>query len=286
MFKNLNPGALGIQAPLKESIKLAGDAGFDGVDINIEEVLGIADRAGLDDICSWFSEYELKPGGWGLPVEWREDEEIFRAGLKRLPGLARMGEALNCFRVTTWVLPYSDERPYKEQFDHLTGRFRRIAEILQDHGSNLALEFLGPRTLRTGHRYEFIHTMDGMLELCEAVGTGNVGLLLDAWHWYTSHGTRDDLKRLNPNQIVYVHVNDAPRGIPIDEQIDRVRCLPGATHIIDLVGFLAILIEIGYDGPVTPEPFNQELREMPAPDAARITGTALDGVWRNLEPET
>jgi len=31
---------------------------------------------------------------------------------------------------------------------------------------------------------------------------------------------------------------------------------------------------------VTPEPFSQRVREMPAEDAARTTATALRGAWR------
>ena len=65
-------------------------------------------------------------------------------------------------------------------------RLRPAAQILADKGISLGLEFLGPKTLRDGKPFEFIHTIEGMLELCDAIGTGNVGLLLDAWHWYTS----------------------------------------------------------------------------------------------------
>src|SRR5205085_3386577 len=78
-----------------------------------------------------------------------------------------------------------------------------------------------------GHKYAFIHTIAGALELGERIGTGNTGLLLDCWHWYTSHSTREDLARLRTEQVVYVHVNDAPPGRDIDEQIDNQRLPPG-----------------------------------------------------------
>jgi sugar phosphate isomerase/epimerase len=50
--------------------------------------------------------------------------------------------------------------------------------------------------------------------------------------------------------------------------------------VIDVVGFLQGLKEIGYTGPVTPEPFSQRLRRMPAEDAIRETAEALLGVWQ------
>jgi len=127
--------------------------------------------------------------------------------------------------------------------------------------------------------HQFICTMDGMLDLAGAIGTGNVGLLLDAWHWYTSHGTIDDLLRLSDADIVQVHINDAPAGVDVDDQIDSVRALPGETGVIDLAGFLGALRQIGYTGPVTPEPFSEKLKTMGPAEAVRATGMALGGVW-------
>jgi len=122
--------------------------------------------------------------------------------------------------------------------------------------------------------------MDAMLALGAAIGTGNVGLLLDAWHWYTAHATLDDLKQLAKEDVVYIHINDAPAGIAVDDQIDNVRCLPGETGVIPLVEFLRILDGIGCDAPVTPEPFSQKVRGLPPLEAAKMTAEALDKVWQ------
>lgn len=280
MFKNLSPGAVGIRATLPETLRLARETGFGGIDVNINEVSKLVAESSVDHVKGLFSEHGLRPGGWGLPVDFRKDGATFEAGLTGLPGQARTGAALGCLRVPTWVPPTSEERPFKDQFDLMTVRFRRIAEILRDHGCSLGLEFIGPKTLRAGRKYEFIHTMAGMLELCDAVGTGNVGLLLDCWHWYASHGTLDELRKLKVHQVVYVHVNDAPAGIPVDEQLDNVRCLPCETGVIDIAAFLKTLADIGYEGPITPEPFSQKVREMSAPDAARATSASLVEAWK------
>ena len=63
-----------------------------------------------------------------------------------------------------------------------------------------------------------------------------------------------------------VHVNDAPAGIAWDEQIDTVRTLPMETGVIDLAGFMQALQEMGYDGPVMPEPFSQRISDLAATD--------------------
>ncbi|MCX8171849.1 MAG: TIM barrel protein, partial [Candidatus Bathyarchaeota archaeon] len=85
---------------------------------------------------------------------------------------------------------------------------------------------------------------------------------------------------LRGKDIIYVHVNDAPANVPLDKLVDNVRCLPGETGVIDLVGFLKKLKSLGYDGPVTPEPFSEKVNRMEPEDAVKLTGEALKTVWR------
>lgn len=283
MFKNLSPGAIGISVSLTEGIELAKKTGFEGIDIGIGGIADLVEKESVDYVKSLFEDAGIKPGGWGLPVNWRAEESKFKEDMEKLPRLAEVGKEIGCTRVPTWVSSFSDKRPFEENFEWHKNRFRSVAEVLKDHDCRLGLEFLGPKTIRQGHKYEFIHTIEGMLRLCDAIGTGNVGLLLDCWHWYTSGGTIEDMERslTSADQVVYVHVNDAPKGVPIDEQVDNVRRLPGETGVIDLVGFLKILDKIGYDGPVTPEPFSERVNKMDDPEeAARVTIEGLNKAWR------
>ncbi len=280
MYKNLNPGALGFQLPYEEAIEAAKIGGFQGIDIDPIEMEMLVRSRSTGAVRRLLLENDLKFGGWGLPVNFRGDEETYCKDLEKLPRYAGISHALGCNRVFTWILPFSDEMPFEENFERHVERLRPVADILENHQCLLGLEFVAPRTLRINHKYEFIHTIDGILRLCEAIGSGNLGLLLDSWHWYTSHGTLDQLRRLKGEHVIYVHINDAPPGIPIDEQIDSARCLPGETGAIDLVGFLKALREVGYEGPVTPEPFSKKLREMPVSKAVQITGESLDHVWK------
>ena len=283
MFKNLSTDAIGIQCSLVEAVEIAKTAGFEGIDISIEEVADLADEKSIDYVLEIFKTAGIRMGGWMLPATWLGDESSHDEGLQKLPRLARVAQSIGCLRIIAWVWPLSDERPYKENFDWQVARFRPIAEILKEYDCRLSLEFIGPATLRKDHKkdhkYEFIYTIDGVLELCVAIGTGNVGLLLDCYHWYTSHGTLDDLEKLTSDQVVYVHINDAPSGIKVDEQMDRVRCLPGETGVIDISSFMRILRKTGYDGPVAVEPFNETITKMDPLDAARATYEALSGVW-------
>jgi sugar phosphate isomerase/epimerase len=155
--------------------------------------------------------------------------------------------------------------------------------VLRDEGCRFGIEFIGPKTYRTAFQHEFIYTLDGVMELISAIGTGNVGVMLDSWHLYASGGSLADLQRLTNQDVVVVHVNDAPAEIARDEQIDTVRTLPMETGVIDLVGFMRALQEMGYDGPVMPEPFSKRVNELAATDrlaAAREAAKSMDELWR------
>jgi sugar phosphate isomerase/epimerase len=158
-------------------------------------------------------------------------------------------------------------------------RVRAIADVLGEHGCRLGLEPIGPKTLRVGARYEFVHSIPMALELLNLVDRPNVGLLLDCFHWYTSHAGVDDLSALSGQQVVYVHINDAVAGVDVDEQLDDVRRLPGATGVIDLVGFLRALDRIGYDGPVAVEPFDVSLAALPTDQRVRLAAESARGAF-------
>lgn len=86
--------------------------------------------------------------------------------------------------------------------------------------------------------------------------------MLDSWHWWQAGETAADLLTLKNHDVVSVDLNDAPKGIAIDQQQDGKRELPGATGVIDVGTFLNALNAIGYDGPVRAEPFNKPLNDM------------------------
>lgn len=280
MFKNLSPGAIGIRGlSLPESIDLAKASGFAGIDFSIREAAALADEHGLDHVRTLFQNAGVLPGQWGLPVAWNKDE--WAADLEQLPKLAALGRELGCTRTATWCPSGSNDREYDENFQWHANRFRPIAEVLAENGCRLGIEFLGPKTIRDRFQHTFIYTLEGMMELAEAIGTGNVGLLLDAWHHYTSGGSLDDLDKIENADIVTVHVNDAPEGVALDAQVDNVRRLPMETGVIDLPGFMRKLAALNYDGPVTAEPFSARINAIEDPlQAAQLAASCMDEMWK------
>lgn len=274
MFTSLNPGAIGVKVDsLEQTLELAARHGFGGCHFSIAE----AQALGVDQVTELTGTSGVRLSAFGFPVNFRTDEATFDQDLAALVAQAETAAALGVMRTATWIAPASDDLSYLDNMAMHVQRLRPAAAILADHGIRLGFEYVGPRTSRTGHKYEFVHTMDQMSELCAAIGSG-CGYLLDAWHWYTAHEDASHLQRLSREQVVDVHVNDAP-DLPVDEQVDNQRCLPGDTGVIDIATFLGSLKQIGYDGPVMVEPFSQAVRDMSAEDACAATREGLRTVW-------
>jgi len=284
MHRCLSPGAIGIRGMnLAESIELSRLTGFESLAFDIREASALMDARGAESVRSLFDDAGVAPGTWGLPVAWNGPEDAFRRDLAELPRLAESARDLGCTGTSTWCPPASDERDFEENLAWHVARFRPIAEVLREQGCRLGIEFIGPKTMRVGRAFPFIHTLSGMMGLAEAIGTGNVGLLLDAWHLYTSGGNASDLDAITARDVVLVHVNDAPAGVDRDEQLDQVRRLPMETGVIDLPAFMRKLDGLGYMGPVVAEPFSDRVNQVAAAnpvEAAKLTAEAMSCLWQ------
>ncbi len=277
MYQAVAFRVLGISLPLEPAARMAARLGFRGVHINLVEDL----EAGPQRLRALLDELRLRAAGYGLPVNFRGDDAAFRRDLELLEPRVAAAAAAGFDRCSTYIFSWHDELDFKANFELHRTRLGECARVLAAHGARLGLEFLGPKTLRDGHRYEFIHTLPGMLELADAIGTGNVGLLLDAWHWYTARHKVADITGCTDAQIVTVHVNDAPKGVPIDELQDTVRCLPGESGVIDLAAFMGALRKINYSGPIIVEPFSERVKAMGPNEALAATKASLDSIWRS-----
>ena len=208
-------------------------------------------------------------------MDFRKDDATFFEGLKTLPETCKALERAGVWRVSTYVLSFDRNLSYLQNFRSHAYRLRACAQILKDHGQKLGLEYLGPMTLWRRERHAFIHSLNEMKELIAAIGTSNVGIQLDSWHWFTADETEEDLLTLRNEDIITVDLNDAPQGIPLDKQIDSARELPAATGVIPIKSFLDTLRKIGYDGPIHAEPFNAALRALPREEACAATAAAM-----------
>jgi len=280
MFPSFNPGHIGIKVSLEEGIPMAKRHGFVGFDFPMLDAEAWAKERSAAALADLFASSGVRIGCWNLPFRAMGDEADFQKGLAALPEQAKLAQAIGALRTAMWIIPSSDSLTFRENFDLHVARYRAISKVLGDFGIRIGLEFIGPKKSRGG-KHVFVHDLSGMLELCSAIGPG-VGLLLDSWHWYTSGGTVAELQALTNEQLVHIHINDAPAGIDREEQIDNQRKMPGATGVIDITGFLRSIARAGYDGPITAEPFDKTVNSLPPEEAARTNAQAVLGVLQKL----
>ena len=273
MIASLSPVTAGAALSLPDQIALCARHGFAGLEISIGAIADL----GVDQARALFQNSGVQPVTFGLPVEWRQDDATFRQDFARLPEWARLAAELGISRCTTYVLPSTDAS-LEAYIETSTQRFVEIAKVLDEQNIALGLEFLGPQQFRPNPDKVWFCDIAGALlaadEINRRAGTRNVGLLVDCWHWYASGGTLMDLASIPLEQIVHVHINDAPVGVAVSDLVDNVRELPGVTGKIDVRGFLSTLQALGYDGPVAVETFSEKLKAMSPDEAAASAATA------------
>ena len=247
MIKGLSRAGVGPVSD-EQFIRMAAEYGFGAVDIEAEAFIA---SHGLEGAKQLLEQHQIRIGSIGLNVEWRGSEDEFLEGLKGLAASASAASALGCGSCCTYILPSTDQNPVLFMAQTVR-RLRIIAEVLGAYGIKFGLEFVGPHHLRTAWKNPFIWTVHDTLALIDAIALPNVGLLVDAYHCHTTGYTADDLrKQLSPEQIVYVHINDA-YDLPVEQLLDNDRLYPGE-GVIDLQGFLNSLSDIGYRGVVAQE---------------------------------
>jgi sugar phosphate isomerase/epimerase len=271
---DLSCGMIGVKVSLPEAIRMAHQYGFESV-APVVDALGKLSDAELAELRGGMNAQGLAWGASGLPLDFRGDEGKFTAGLKGLPKWAQAAKRAGVVRINTWLTSSHASLTYMANFRQHAQRLREVAKVLGDHGLRLGLEYVGPKSSYTAQRYPFLHTMAELKDLIAEIGQHNVGFLLDSWHWYTAGESQADLLTLTNHDVVACHLNDGPLGIALDQQKDNSRELPCATGVIDLKAFLGALVTIGYDGPVSAEPFYQPLREMPPEKAVETTAAAM-----------
>ena len=270
---SLNPGAIGVSAPLDELINYAIDFDFEALSPPGE--VAQLSKSAASDVMARMKEKGLQWGSAGLPVDFRKSEDVFKDGLQALPDVAKGLQQAGVTRMNTWIMPRHDTLTYMENFKQHATRLREIGTILADHNIRFGLEYVGPLTLRSQWKYTFVHSLKELRELLVAIDRSNVGIVLDSFHWFTAHETVEDLLTVKNEEVVACDLNDVPVGRTRDEQIDGQRMLPASTGMIDIKRFLQALVTIGYDGPVRAEPFNKELNDLPNEAAVSATSRAM-----------
>jgi sugar phosphate isomerase/epimerase len=272
MFVALNNALIGNKVQWPDSVRLAAQVGFGGIDLNLNAAM----KQGLDATRSLLDSLKLRLSFCSLPVNVTGADDVYQRGMASLEENAKFVSAVGCGRMMM-VLPAASETPADELRKTLKERLTAVAEVLARNNCRLGLEPLGPLMFRTRAPHEFIWKMNDAVAFAKEIGP-NIGIVLDSWHWYHSGATTDDIIHAGKSRIVTIHLSDAAKMPPEDVK-DNQRLLPGE-GVIDLVGFFRALHQIGYEDGVSPEVLGRIPATMSAEEGAKLGLDASLAVMR------
>jgi len=252
-------------------IKLLGEAGFEGVELQRELIAEYAKEAGLGGLKSLLAESNVAPAGvMAFPFKPFGDRTQELAAVEENADVAaRLG--------TSTLLCFIGEAPPdeadREQRMQLAGdAARQYGEAASRHGCSIALEPIGAAA--------FMSTPEEALEIASRSGCDNVGIMMDTFHYFKSRVGADRVRQIPVDKLLIVHINDC-EDRPLEELGDHHRVYCGS-GILPLGEYLGALKDIGYDGYLSVELFNRAYWEDDPANVIRQAKEGLDSVLAGL----
>jgi sugar phosphate isomerase/epimerase len=262
MDLSVTRSTLNKKLPYAEMVRAAHRVGFRYVELSaakwrvaLEEDPALAKLIGPHGVQPWHA-------GWNLRLNW--DTARFAGALVEAPAAMDLTAGLGS-RSGTLVLPhYETGGAPIPGLAEIQDRIGAVADLAAERGLKVCVEYMG---LRPQDPPEYgVRTLPGTLRVLRQVGRSNVGVLIDSYHWHISGAP--DLGQIPAGMAMWVHLNDAPAGMPVRRLRDCHRVLPGQ-GVIDLTGLLTALHARGYDGSASVEVKHPELHALPGEQAAK-----------------
>ena len=232
--------------PMLEKIRLAAEAGFEGVEPWINDVYEYVGQGGeVRDIEKAIADYGLIVPCAIAVRSWGEASEVEYPLMldevkRRMEMAARLGS------------PYLVATPPREPCDigQITRRYKDLLEIGRQTGVRPTMEYIG--------FFRSVSRLSQAWQIVQDVADAEATLILDSFHSWNTGATLDDLRSIPADKISHYHINDADPDKPAGQQTDPDRVMIGDGPI-DLRSEVRLLQEKGYQGTVSLELFNKDL---------------------------
>ena len=253
--------------PIAERVAAVADAGFCGMGLIAADLAVVRDSIGFAGLKDLLAEHKLTHveieliERWWLPRgepgnSYEIRDLLFEAADVLAPAFIKIGSKLG---------------PRTSHPETLIAPLRELADQAVEHGTRIAIETMP---------FSIISTVPMGAELITAAGHSAVGLLVDAWHVFRAGTSLDELRAaLTPELIFGVELDDAaaePVGSLFEDTVDhRLLCGDGT---FDLTGLVAVLRELGFDGPWGVEILSASFRVLPVGDALKLAADSTSAV--------
>jgi 2-keto-myo-inositol isomerase len=261
----LNMGTIrGLKLPVTEQVDVAAKAGYQAVELWIDELRKYMDQGGsLNDLRRRIADLGLSVEGSIGFTPWMVDDEAQRAaGLEQWKRELEMLAHVGCKRAA--APPSGATKTPVTDLAKIAARYRVLLEMGREAGVVPQLEFWGPsKSLSRLAEAAFVAVEAGHPDAC---------LLLDAYQIYRGGSSFESVRLLNGRAVHLLHINDYPADPPRERLTDAHRVYPG-DGVAPLVPLLRTLRETGFQGFLSLEVFNRDYWRHDALTVAR-TGLA------------
>ena len=267
-------GATTMRADLVTDVRAAAAAGFDYLEIWAAKLRRYLRDQSTDDLKRLFDDNGIKP----LSINSIEhitfrDADAYTKIKAECEELSTIAAAIKCPYVVVVPGKLPPELTSSSDIIEESVRvLRELASIAERHGVALAFEFLGQKDCS-------VRKLDLADEIVQNVNRRNIGLIIDAFHFYAGGSTIEMIDRLDPKRLFIFHVDDAEK-MSREQLTDAHRLLPGL-GILPLKEIIAAFRRIGYDANASVELFRPEYWERDPFELARDAKAAVERVLRN-----
>jgi 2-keto-myo-inositol isomerase len=201
------------------------------------------------------------------------DESDYAQILSRCRELCEIAQFIGCPTVIVVPSPTPDrETSWEDIVDEHVRVLCELSDIAGEYGVGLAFEFLG-------FGWCSVRTPRGAWEIVQKTGRDNVGLVVDAAHFYGGGGLLNELDAIDPTRIFAFHLDDL-EDVPKEDISDAKRLLPGL-GVVPLGEICARLKATGYDDVCSIELFRPEYWEW---DPKEVAVKTREAAIRVLSP--
>ncbi|MFZ5435592.1 MAG: sugar phosphate isomerase/epimerase family protein [Bacillota bacterium] len=149
-----------------------------------------------------------------------------------------------------------------------TRNFRVLCHAAAPFGLKIGLEFIG--------HVPKVQTLETAWHIVKNAEEPNGGIVLDLFHFYRGRSKLDGIRRIPPDKVYLVHVDDA-MDKPIEELVGAKHRLYPGEGVIPVQEIITVLLETGYTNPFVVELFNEDYwADSPTNVAERAKRTSQD----------
>ena len=255
--------SISFSGQLEDKIEAAAAGGFDAIEIFREDIIG------FDAAPDTIGPFAREAGIAVLSLQSLRDYEGL-SGSARASALARAEKFLDLtVRIGAQMLIVCANTRPDTSPEGAVEDLRLLADMAAARGLRLGYE-----ALASSRHITSVAAAHGVVR---AVDRPNFGLVIGTVHLFaTANGQLDEalatLREIDPKDIFLVHLADTPTT-RIDPALIAAafRLLPGQGTLPVFALYSQLLVQ-GYDGPMSIETFNDQIRSLPA---ARIAEDAM-----------